>query len=102
MALFESDAAVVQSAITQNFIQALFDESATMDKELFDAKRAAIAMLATKSELASKIILDQLRLRLKGSRDAASAEIMGKIIAIDSPLGEDFVQLASEILESGY
>ena len=102
MALFELDAPVVQSAITQNFILALFDESATMNNELFVAKRAALASLATKSEVASKIILEQLRLRLKGARDAASAEIMGEIIAIDSPLGEGFVQLATEILESGY
>ena len=102
MALFESNAEVVQSTITQNFVQALFDESIAMNKGLFDAKRAAIVALATKSEIASKLILEQLRLRLKGSRDSASGEIMGKIIAVDSPLGEGFVELAEEILASGY
>jgi len=102
MALFDSNAEVVQSAVTQNFIQALFDESASLDKDLFGSKRTAIAHLATKSEMASTMILEQLRLRLKGSRDAASAEILGKIMAIDSPLGNDFVKLAEEIMESGY
>jgi hypothetical protein len=103
MALFESNSEVVQSTITQNFVQALFDESvAMMNKGLFDAKRAAIVALATKSEIASKLILEHLRVRLKGYRDSASAEIMGKIIAVDSPLGEGFVELAEEILASGY
>lgn len=102
MALFESKPEVVESAITENFIRALFDESAELDKDLFDSKRTAIANLATKSDRASKIILDQLRLRMNGSRDAASAQIMGMIMAIDSPRGEKFVNLAAEILECGY
>jgi hypothetical protein len=58
--------------------------------------------LATKSKIASKIILEQLRPRLKGSGDSESAEVMGKIIAVDSLLGERFLELAEVILDSGY
>jgi E3 ubiquitin-protein ligase UBR4 len=100
--LFGSDPTRVQSIITEKSILALFDELPDMDKDLFDAKRIAIVTLATKSEHASKLILAVLRTRLKASRDAASAEILGKIIAIESTLSEDFVKLAAEILESGY
>lgn len=102
MALFEANSEVVEPAIAQNFIRALFDETSKMDKELFDTKRAAIVNLAAKSEMAAKLILEQLRLRMHGAGDAASAQILGKIIATDSLLGEDFVKLAGEILDSGY
>jgi hypothetical protein len=100
--LFSSDPDRVQSTITENFILALVDETPVMDKDLFDAKRMALVTLATKSERASILILDILRIRLKAARDAASAEILGKIIAVESTLSDDFVKLAAEILESGY
>jgi hypothetical protein len=100
--LFDSDPAKVQSIITEKSVLALFDEMPDMEKDLFDAKRMAIVTLGTKSEQASKLIIEVLRTRLKASRDAASAEILGKMIAIDSTLGEDFVKLAAEIMGSGY
>ena len=101
MELVGSDAKM-QTTITPDFVRALFDEPANMDKDLFEVKRLAIATLATKSEYASKLVLNELRARLRATMDVASSEILGKIIASESPLSDEFVKLATETLESGY
>jgi len=92
----------MENFITKTFIRSLFLEPSQMHKELFELKRTTITTLCTKSEHAAKLILEELRCRLRASSDTASASILGKLLQHDFPLAEDFVTLATETLSENY
>jgi hypothetical protein len=91
-----------KTVITKEFIRALFVEPAQMHKDLVDLKRLAITTFCTKSDHAAKLILDELRARLRASGDATSASILGKLLVHDFALADQFVELATETLESNF
>lgn len=57
-----------------------------------------VIALASTSAGASKIILAQLKSRLKSVQDVTSAEILGKLVQLDFPLADDYIELAMTTL----
>jgi hypothetical protein len=101
--LVQSDKiADIESVITKDFVRSLFLEPPQMLKDLFDLKRLAITTFCMKSEHAAKLILEELRARLRASSDEASASILGKLLEHDFSLSEQFVALATETLDSTF
>ena len=119
--LFQADPAAV--TVTRETIELLFDEthyfmtpsfsnghgSNNMHQNpiirdatlLLEWKRHAVCQIATKAPTdTSKLVLDQLSKRLRATREVASAEILGSIIAdsSDFELAPEYVDLAMEVL----
>mmetsp|Transcript_28026 Transcript_28026/g.42742 ORF Transcript_28026/g.42742 Transcript_28026/m.42742 type:complete len:4540 (+) Transcript_28026:153-13772(+) len=92
----------IENVITKEFIRSLFLEPLQMQKDLFELKRMMITTLCTKSDHAAKLILEELRTRLRASSDTASASILGKVLETDFPLAEEFVTLATDTLSENY
>ncbi|KAI2506062.1 zinc ion binding protein [Fragilaria crotonensis] len=92
----------IESVITKDFVRALFVEPPSMVKELFELKRLAITTLCLKSEYAAKLILEELRARLRASSDEVSASILGKLLEHDFSLSAEFLALADETLNSDF
>jgi hypothetical protein len=67
-------------------------------KDLNNLKRQVIVTLACTTELGSKIILSELKLRLNAVQDVTSAEILGTLIQLDFPSRDKFVELADTVL----
>ena len=92
----------IESVVTGDFVRALFLEPPSMVKELFELKRLAITTLCLKSEHAAKLILDELRARLRACNDEISASILGKLLEHDFSLSAQFLALANETLNSSF
>ena len=92
----------IGSVIFGDFIRALFLEPPSMVKELFELKRLAITTLCLKSQVAAKLILEELRLRLRASSDECSASILGKLLEHEFSLSAQFRELATESLDSAF
>jgi len=90
-----------EHTITIDVIRSLLDERINMGTKLLDLKRLTIITLATNSNAAAELILNELRTRLVAVQDVASAEILGKLIELDFPLVDKYIKLAMEILDSG-
>jgi len=88
-----------EHTVTKDLVKLLFQEHESMERPLLDLKRRAIIALATSSERASTIILDELRLRLGAAQDITSAEILGKLIELDFPLVDEYIELAVTTLQ---
>lgn len=100
MKLIHSDLPNMDAVISKRFVRALFDEPPRLNNHLKEHKRLAIRTLATESKRGSAIVLSELRARLKASNDATSAEILGKLLASDTVLDEEYISLATESLGS--
>lgn len=92
----------IESVITKDFVRALFVDPPSMVKELFELKRLAITTLCLKSEYAAKLILEELRARLRASSDEVSASILGRLLEHDFALSSEFLELANETLNSDF
>ena len=71
-----------------------------MSPKLKDLKRRVVITLASTSEVASKMILAELQARLAAVQDVTSAEILGKLVALDFPSVDEYIELAMTTLTS--
>ena len=92
----------IMSVINKEFVHALFLEAPQMPKDLLDLKGLAITTFCMKSEHAAKLILEEIRSRLRASNDEAAASILGKLLEHDFPLSAQFLALATETLDSAF
>jgi len=90
----------VESAITGDFVAALFD-SPDRGSQLGDLKRLAIVTLVEKSRAGAEMVLKELRSRSRGAPDVAGVEILGDILPKEFSISEKYLDLAVEILSRG-
>ncbi len=85
--------------VTQEFLSLLLTESSCVGKTLSDTMRNVVKDVATKSESGTKLVLKEIRNRLLSTNDPVSAEILGKIMAVeDHFMPEEYSKLAMELL----
>jgi len=85
--------------VDQSFLSLLLSESSVVGKTLSDCMRDVVKDIATKSESGSKLVLHEIRKRLLSTHDPVSAEILGRIMAVeDHFLPEEYSKLAMEVL----
>jgi len=87
-----------EHTVSVDLIKILLHESDILSPRLKDLKRRVIITLASTSEVASTMILAELRLRLSAVQDITSAEILGKLVQLDFPSVDDYIELAMETL----
>jgi len=83
-----------EHTVTRDLIKILLKESESLTPRLKDLKRQVIVTLTSTSEVASKMILAELRLRLDAVQDVTSAEILGKLVQLDFPSVQEYIELA--------
>jgi hypothetical protein len=97
--LFQAHPSEVQ--IPHEFLNLLFEDFESNNKHFTECKRQVVKEIATKSKLGAKLVLEELRKRLKVMHDPACAEILGKIMQEDDfEFADDYRNLALEILAS--
>lgn len=89
-----------EHTVNSDLIRVLFKESQSTCPKLKDLKRRVIITLASSSEVASKMILAELRARLAAVQDVTSAEILGKLVELDFPLVDEYIELAVTTLSN--
>jgi len=102
MALFGNTIKESEDSLTEEFVSFLFDEPPDLDESLLDLKRSAIVTIAVKSDRGSKIVLRELKSRLRGSRDVAASELLGTLLGqkLSSSSAAAFEQLAVDTLSN--
>jgi len=98
MAILNAGSEDVDGAVTEDFIQCLFEEPQGLSGELNKLKRLAIVTVAVQSNTGARLILAELRTRLGATRDVASAEILGTLLEKDFSLSDDYAKLAIEVM----
>eukprot|EP00986_Skeletonema_menzelii_P020623 scaffold31847_cov131-Skeletonema_menzelii.AAC.1 len=68
-----------EHVVSSELVKLLLQESADLDPALKDLKRQVIITVASKSESASELVLNELQLRLSAIQDRTSAEILGQL-----------------------
>ena len=71
-------------------------------KDLNNLKRRVVVALASTSEVGSRSILAELKMRLRVVQDKTSAEILGTLIKMDFPSVNNYIQLALDVLQGCY
>lgn len=99
-ALFEASISQSEHTVTPGLIKLLITEPDGMNAELRDAKRQSLVTLAKTSELASKLILGEIKQRLTAVQDKTSAELLGQIVALDFPYVDEYIDYAISVLQS--
>ena len=89
-----------EHTVTIDLLRFLLKESESLSPKLKDLKRRVIITLASTSEMASKMILAELKARLAAVQDVTSAEILGRIVELDFPSVNGYIELAVETLSS--
>jgi hypothetical protein len=85
--------------VDRDFLTVLLEEIPTAGKALSDCKRQVVREIATKSKDGAKLVLSELRKRLKATNDITSAEILGKIMEVEGfSMAEEYSKLAMEVL----
>merc|ERR1712029_944861 len=97
--IFNANISQSEHTVTIDLIKILLKESDSLNA-LKDLKRQVIITLACKSEVASKMVLAELQSRLDVMQDVTSAEILGKLVQLDFPLVDDFIELAVATLSN--
>ncbi|KAL7543894.1 hypothetical protein ACHAXR_013387, partial [Thalassiosira sp. AJA248-18] len=98
-----------EHTVSSQLIKILLKESATLTPRLNDLKRSVIITLASTSERASKIILAELQSRLEDLIGSTvrfqgetvqhhSAQILGKLVQLDFPSVDAYIELAMAVL----
>mmetsp|Transcript_30727 Transcript_30727/g.53346 ORF Transcript_30727/g.53346 Transcript_30727/m.53346 type:complete len:394 (+) Transcript_30727:4783-5964(+) len=87
-----------EHTVTSDLIKTLLKESDILTPRLKDLKRRVIITLASTSDVASSMILAELQSRLAAVQDVTSAEILGKLVQLDFPSVNDYIELAMETL----
>jgi len=98
MTVFGANMKESEDSLTEEFVSFLFEEPPDLDTDLLDLKRAAIVTIAIYSECGARMVLFELKSRLQGSRDVASAEILGTILEKNFISAPSFEQLAIDTL----
>ena len=96
---FQSSISQSEHTISNELIKLLLQESADLDQSLKDLKRQVVITIASKSESASMLVLNELKLRLTLLQDRTSAQILGDLIQMDFKGVEKFIELAISVLE---
>lgn len=97
-----TNVAQFEHTVTSALIKILLTESQVPNpklKDLNNLKRRTVVTLASTSEVGSRIILGELKLRLTAVQDVTSAEILGKLIELDFPSVNNYIQLATDVLQ---
>ena len=89
-----------EHTVTSDLIKILLKESEILSPKLKELKRRVMITLASTSEVASKMILRELQARLSAVQDVTSAEILGKLVALDFPSVDEYIELAMKTLSS--
>lgn len=86
--------------LSRDFVSALFDDSSDNDSDMNGLKRAMIIALATKSELGSHMVLNELKSRLAGSKCPICADILGHLLSVKGVKNHQlFVEFAMQTLQ---
>jgi len=99
-AMYVTNMSQSEHTVTIDLLRFLLKESESLTPKLKELKRRVIITLASTSDVASKIVLTELRARLGAVQDVTSAEILGRIIELDFPSVNDYIQLAVDTLSS--
>jgi hypothetical protein len=97
-----TNVAQFEHTVTSALIKILLTESQVPNpklKDLNNLKRRAVITLASTSEVGSRIILGELKLRLTAVQDVTSAEILGMLIQLDFPSVNNYIQMAMDVLQ---
>ena len=88
--------------IEPDFLCLLLEDLPHASKNLFDFKRQVVREIATKSDEGARLVLKELRKRLRATRDVVSSEILGKIMEVEGgfSLSEEYAKLAMEVLST--
>lgn len=87
-----------EHTVTEDLVKVLLKEPEYLSPKLKDLKRRTLIALASTSEAASKLILAELKSRLVAVQDVASAEVLGKLVQLDFPAVNDYIELAMSTL----
>jgi len=88
--------------IDADFVNLLLTDLALVGKTLSDQMRKSVTEIASKSEDGARLVLSQIRRRLLATNDPVSAEILGKIMAVEGHfLSHEYATLAMELLSHG-
>lgn len=98
-AIFETSISQSESVVTPELIKLLIVEPASIDIELKNIKRQALVTLASTSDAASRIILEEIKLRLNSVQDVTSAELLGQIVQLDFPSVGEYIDFAVSVLQ---
>jgi len=98
MTVFGANMKESEDSLTEEFVSFLFEEPPDLDTDLLHLKRAAIVTIAIYSECGARMVLFELKSRLQGSRDVASAEILGALLEKNFTSAPSFEQLAIDTL----
>ena len=74
--------------------------AAGYSNQVSQSMRAAIVTITIYSERGSRMVLRELKSRLRGSRDVASAEILGTLLERNFKTAASFEQLAIDTLSN--
>lgn len=96
-----TNVAQFEQTITSGLIRILLKESEGNPKlkDLNNLKRQVVVALASSSEVGSRIILTEIKLRLMAVQDVTSAEILGTLIQLDFPSVNNYIELATDVLQ---
>ena len=88
-----------QVRVDVEFLNLLLTDSAVVGKNLSDRMRDTVTEIATKSEDGARLVLSQIRRRLLATNDPVSAEILGKIMAVEGHyFPDEYAKLAIDLL----
>mmetsp|Transcript_5230 Transcript_5230/g.11836 ORF Transcript_5230/g.11836 Transcript_5230/m.11836 type:complete len:3618 (-) Transcript_5230:38-10891(-) len=97
-AVYSANISQSEHTVTSDLIKILLKETEILSPKLKDLKRRVLITLASTSEVASKMILVELQARLTAVQDVTSAEILGKLVQLDFPSVNDYINLAMATL----
>jgi hypothetical protein len=87
--------------VDTEFLCLLLEDLPSSSKALFDFKRQVVQEIATKSEDGAKLVLTELRKRLRATRHVGCSEILGKILEVDGfSTAEEYAKLAMDVLSA--
>jgi hypothetical protein len=98
-AAFQASISQSEHTVSSDLVKLLLQESADLDPALKDLKRQVIITVATTSESASALVLNELQLRLSAMQDRTSAQILGELVQMDFKGVDKFIELAVSVLE---
>jgi len=98
-AAFQASISQSEHTVSSDLVKLLLQESADLDPALKDLKRQVIITVASKSESASVLVLNELQLRLSAIQDRTSAQILGELVQMDFKGVDKFIELAVSVLE---
>lgn len=99
-AIYITNISQSEHTVTVDLLRFLLKEPESLTPKLKDIKRRVIITLASTSEVASKMIIAELKSRLAAVQDVTSAEILGRIVELDFKSVNDYIDLAVSTLSS--